>query len=150
METFESDDGDVIINLWPGEDMLEGIQQACEDHEVDTGVVVSGIGSLTKLDIHWVVPYDDFPELTSDRPKRMERVESEGAWEVGSLQGAIANGSPHLHITAYEAEDDRMVCGHLESGCIVHTLAEIVIRKIDGPELTREPNQWNISMLQER
>lgn len=150
MRSFQADDGHVILQLHPGDKALESIEEAIEEHDVDTGVVVSGIGSLSKLHIHYVVPYDEFPEFPEELDDVDEYLEEEGAWEVGSLQGAIADGEPHLHMTAFDAESGRMVAGHLEPESVVHALMEIVIRPIEGPELERQPEEMGIPMLQSR
>ena len=46
-----------------------------------------------------------------------------------SMSGIIANGEPHIHISL--SQDDKGFGGHLEEGCIILTLAEIVIVKIE-------------------
>ena len=150
MRTFEGDDGHVILQLQPGDRALESIESAIDEHDVDTGVVVSGIGSLNKLHVHYVVEYEEFPEFAEENDDVDEFLHEEGAWEIGSLQGAIADGEPHLHITAFEAESGRMLAGHLEPDSVVHALMEIVIRRIEGPELTRRPEDMDIPMLQRR
>jgi hypothetical protein len=150
MRTFQGDDGHVVVQLHPGDRALESIEDAIEEHDIDTGVVVSGIGSLNKLHVHYVVPYEGFPDLPDEDDEVDEYIHEEGAWEVGSLQGAIADGEPHLHITAFEPESDRMLAGHLEPESVVHALMEIVIRPIDGVELTRRPEEMGIPMLQRR
>lgn len=73
-----------------------------------------------------------------------------GAWEVGALQGAIVDHEPHLHLTAYEADSDRMVAGHLEPDSVVHALMEIVIQRSDGPDLVRRNNDQGIPIIEER
>lgn len=150
MRTFASDDGHVVVQLQPGDMVLESIEDAIDDHELDTGVVVSGIGSLNKLHIHYVVPYEEFPQHAENSEDVDKFLHEEGAWEIGSLQGAIADGEPHLHITAFEAGSGRMLAGHLEPESIVHALMEIVIRPINGLELTRRPEEMDIPMLQQR
>ena len=144
METFESDDGHVFLKLTPGDYALESIREACEKHEVDTGVVVSGIGTFKNLNYHYV-PTTDFPE---DRMERNEFFELDGAWEVGTIDGAIADGEPHLHIVAHNG--DRTVAGHMEEGNEVHLLGEIVIKKVEGLELTRRTEEKNTTRLQLR
>ena len=141
METFESDDGHVIVRLDRGDMALESIREACERHDVDTGAVVSGIGTFSNLNIHYV-DRTDLPEEQADRNVDMNL---EGSWEIG---GAIADGEPHLHVTGFNGE--RTVGGHLEEGCEVNVLGEFTIKKIDGLELTREPGEHNVSQLTER
>lgn len=144
MRSFESDDGYVIVRLDPDDDALVAIRDACDEHDVDTGAVVTGIGTFKRLSIHYVHTAE-FPE---DQSERNTDLDLEGAWEVTNVQGVVADGEPHLHVTAFDGE--RTVGGHLEEGCIVHVLGEFTIRKIDGLELTRRPDERNVSRLEER
>lgn len=144
MRSFESDDGHVIVRLDPDDDALRAIREACDRHEVDTGAVVTGIGTFKRLRIHYVHT-TEFPKNRSDRNTDLDL---EGAWEVTNVQGAIADGEPHLHVTAFDGE--RTVGGHLEEGCLVHVLGEITIRKIEGVALTRRPDERNVSRLERR
>nr|WP_226482814.1 DNA-binding protein [Natrinema amylolyticum] len=41
MESFESDDGHVIVRLDRGDMALESIERACEEYDVDTGAVAT-------------------------------------------------------------------------------------------------------------
>ncbi|MDS0300175.1 DNA-binding protein [Halogeometricum sp. S1BR25-6] len=134
----------MFVLLQPGDLALESITEACEKHDVDSGVVVSGIGTFRNLNFHYV-PTTDFP---AEKAKRNTFLNLDGAWEIGTIDGAIADGKPHLHLVAYNGEET--VAGHIEDGCEVHILSELVIRKIDGLELTRKPNEKNVSTLQRR
>lgn len=144
MRTYDSADGHVIVRLDPDDDALAAIRDACKRHDVDTGVVVTGIGTFKRLKIH-CVHTTAFP---ADRAERNTDLDLEGAWEMTNVQGLIANGDPHLHVTAFDGE--RTVGGRLEEGCLVHLLGEVTIRKIDGLELTRTPDDRNVSRLERR
>lgn len=144
MESFESDDGHVIVRLDRGDMALESLVDACADHDVDTGAVVSDIGTFSNLNIHYV-DRTDLPEEQADRNVDLEL---EGPWEVIDIGGVIADGEPHLHVTAFNGE--RTVGGHLEEGCEVNVLGEFTIRKIDGLSLIREPGEHNVSQLTPR
>ncbi len=144
MRTFESDDGFVVIRLDKGDLVLESIEAACEQHDVDTGAVVSGIGTLSHLHVHYLHTAD----LEAERSDRNTFFEDDGCWEISAIQGMIADGTPHLHVTAWDGETS--VAGHLEEGNVINALGEILIRKIDGLKLTRRPDQYNVSMLEER
>jgi hypothetical protein len=144
MDTFESEEGYVVVSLETGDDALESIEAACEKHDVDTGAVVSAIGTLRNLNVHYLTTDD----LTADRSERNEVLELDGCWEVSGIQGLIADGEPHLHVTADDG--DRTVAGHLEPGCEVNALAEILIRRIDDLELGRTRNEFDVSTLSER
>lgn len=131
MDSYESDDGHVIVGMEPGDLVLESLQEAIDEHDVDTGAVVSGIGTLTNFNFHYVHTND-----ISDPDARNTQVEREGAWEVTNVEGVIADGEPHLHVSAYNGEET--VGGHLEGGNEVNVLAEFTIKKIAGLSLTRE------------
>lgn len=144
MESFESDDGYVIVQMEPGDLVLESLRDAIEDHSVDTGVVVSGIGTFSNLNIHYVHTTD----LTDEQAGRNTFLELEGAWEMTNVDGIIADGEPHLHVSAFDG--DRTVGGHLEEGNEINVLGEFAIEKLDGLDLTRREGEMNISQLQER
>ncbi|ELY97716.1 PPC domain-containing DNA-binding protein [Natrialba aegyptia] len=144
MNSFESDDGHVIVRLDRGDLALESIERACTTHEVDTGAVVTGIGTFSTLNIHYV-DRTDLPDEQTDRNVSRELT---GAWEVTDINGVIANGEPHLHVTAFDG--DRTVGGHLEQGCEINVLGEITIRKLPGLELERRPNDRQILQLKRR
>jgi len=144
MESFESDDGHVIVRLDRGDMALESLVEACDNHYVDTGAVVSGIGTFSNLNIHYV-DRTDLPEKQADRNIDLGL---DGSWEVTDVGGVIADGKPHLHVTAFNGE--HTVGGHLEEGCEINVLGEFTIRKFDGLSLTREPGEHNVSQLTPR
>lgn len=110
MESVETDDRHVFVRSDRGDVALESITEASERHGIDTGVVASGIGTLKPLNVHYV-DRTDFPERSED--PTVDR-ELEGAWEVTSIDGVVADGEPHLHVTAFDGE--RTVGDHLEPG----------------------------------
>lgn len=144
MESFASD-GYLVVRLDPGDLVLESLREAIDDHGVDTGAVVSGIGTLSNFNFHYVHTTD-----ISDPDARNTMVEREGAWEVTNVEGVIADGEPHLHVSAYNGEET--VGGHLEEGNEVNVLAEFLITEAGGLELTRETGAGDlrISQLVER
>lgn len=142
METFESDDDHVLIRLDPGDLALESIREACREHDVRAGAVVSGIATFRNLNVHYV-PTPEFPD---EKSERNEFLELDGAWEVSTIDGAIADYEPHLHVTAYNG--DEMVGAHLEDGCEVHVQGEVMIRRVAGlDDVTRAPNEKNVTAL---
>ncbi|UPM44293.1 PPC domain-containing DNA-binding protein [Halocatena salina] len=144
MESFESDDGHVIVRLDRGDKALESIERACTEHDIDTGAVVTGIGTFSTLHIHYV----DRTELPDDQADRNVDLELQGAWEVTDINGIIADGEPHLHVTAFDGE--RTVGGHLEAGCEINVLGEVTIRKLPGLSLERQPDERDVSRLTRR
>lgn len=111
-----------------GEDLLKSIRKAIEDAKLDTGIVISGVGSLLKARIHMVA--------SNDFPPRDDFLDFEGPLEIVSLQGIIANGEPHLHISIVN-RDFKSFSGHLEEGCLILSICEVAILKVEDPKVIR-------------
>jgi len=115
----------VLVRFDPGELLLEGIRELLKAEDIRTGVVVSGIGTLSDCRIHQsVAGYP--PNLTT---RHQHYVELKGSYEIAAMQGIIADGEPHLHVTL--CEEERTIAGHLEDGCRVLTLAELAILRAE-------------------
>ncbi|MGB9955066.1 PPC domain-containing DNA-binding protein (plasmid) [Haloferax prahovense] len=150
MRTIEAADGHVVIQLHPDDDVLSSINSAIDEHGIDAGTVLSGIGSLKVLRTSTIVEYESFPDVPSPGEEATREIHSEMPWEVGSLQGAIVDSEPHLHIMVYNAEEDRTVAGHLHEGSITETLMEIVVQPIKGIDATRQLEEDGVPRISPR
>ncbi len=120
--------GIVIVLLRRGDLVLESLGQVAREADIHTGIVLTGIGSLTKGRIHTVV--------SNDYPPTDEFIDLEGPLEVVQYGGIIANYQPHIHISLWDRQK-RYHGGHLEEGCEVLALSEISIRRCTELRLTR-------------
>ena len=121
----------ILLRFDPGELLLEGIREFLKAEDIRTAVVVSGIGTFSDCRIHHsVAGYP--PDLLT---RHQNYIDLQGSWEIAAIQGVIADGEPHLHVTL--CEGDRTIAGHLEDGCKVLTLAELAILKADAGRLRR-------------
>jgi len=118
----------IALGIAPGEMLLETVEAAVKEHDIKNGAVVSGIGTLKVARMHHIV-HDRFPP--EDRIFLIEK-----PLEVSSISGIIADGKPHLHMTV-GYRDEWSVAGHVEPGCQVLYLAELVILKFNGLALDR-------------
>ena len=118
----------IAIGLAPGELLLESVVAAVKEHDIQNGVVVSGIATLKVAHMHHIT-HDHFPP--DDRFFTIAK-----PLEVSNISGIIADGQPHLHMTV-GYRDEWAVAGHLEPGCEVLYLAEVVILKFNGMALQR-------------
>jgi len=118
----------VVIALAPGEMLLESIREAVRKHDIRSGVVVSGIGTLKTCHMHYI-EHTDFPP--KDRFFRLAK-----PLELVSVSGVIADGEPHLHI-AVSCGDKEVWAGHLEPESEVAYLAEIAILKFNDLAMAR-------------
>lgn len=118
----------IVIGLGPGELLLESIEEAIKEHDIENGVVVSGIGTLKTCRLHYI--------LHTDFPPEDEIFTLEQPLELLSVSGIIADGEPHLH-GVVSHKDNEAQGGHIEPGCEVAYLAEIVIYKFNSLKLKR-------------
>jgi len=127
-----------ILRLDPDDYLLESIVDLVSEENVKDAVVVSGIGTLDQYRVHLVMttgfPPENRFEHWRDKPL-----------ELASISGVIANGEPHLHVVVSNSE--KAYAGHLEKGCRVLYLAEIVIIELKSMNLNRVPNAKHISRL---
>lgn len=129
MKWFESkEQGVVIVSLGHGDLLLESLRTVAREANIDTGVVMTGLGSLTAGRIHYVI--------TNIIPPRDQFLNLEGPLEVVGFSGIIAGFEPHIHISLMD-KDKTFFGGHLEEGCSILTLSEISILRLPDVKLTR-------------
>ena len=140
MESFSKNEiGQIfVLRLVPGDYILESIMDMIEKENIKDGVVISAIGTFSDCTLHMVTttgfpPVEHFEEW-KDKPL-----------ELASVQGIIADGTPHLH--AVISDKDKAYAGHLEKKCRVLYLAEIVIIEVKNLNLKRIPGEKDILKL---
>ena len=127
-----------VLRLDRGDYLLESIESFIKDKNIQNAAILSGIGTLDYCVLHMVMttglpPVNHF-EKWEDKPL-----------EIASIDGIIADGSPHLHMTV--SNHEYAYAGHLEHGCRVLYLCEIVIAEMDGFNFTRIKNKDDILEL---
>lgn len=134
------------LRLDYGEDVQQCIEAFLHENGIRTGLIMSGIGTLSKARIHVI--------STTEFPSENLFLQFEGPIEVGQIQGLVADYEPHLHMTFYIHGEDRTYAGHVEPGCTVQCLLELAIAKLEGMELTRrehpERGTWLLTSASER
>ena len=136
MKVYSSEAGGrvIVIRLNRGDLLRESIEEAIRELDVRDGTLVCGYGTLDNCNLHMINTIDEFP-AREDFP-RWENY----PLELVSMTGVIADGIPHIH--AVISDKGKAVGGHLELGCTVVYLAEIVIYEHRGLKLTRRPTDW--------
>ncbi|MBC7190263.1 DNA-binding protein [Candidatus Aerophobetes bacterium] len=119
----------IFLRLDYGDDIHKCVEEVAKKEDIQTGVVISAIGTVDKARMHSIT-HTHFPP--EDRI-----MEFEGPIEVAGIDGVIADYKPHLHFTFYNYKTGETRAGHLEPGCRNLYLCEIVILKIKGCPLTR-------------
>lgn len=129
------------LALDPGDDVLQSLRNLLRTHDVRNGAVVSGIGTLDRCRMHMVTttgmpPVEVFPEWNGV------------ALELTSMQGIVASGEPHVHMTV--STPTGAIGGHLEEGCRVLYLAELTIVAFPSADLVRVPDAGGVGRLRYR
>ena len=127
-----------VIRIDRGEYLLESIENFIREENINNAVILSAIGTIDYCVMHMVMtttlpPVDHFVKW-EDKPL-----------EITSINGIIANGTPHLHMTV--SNHEYAYAGHLEHGCRILYLCEIVIAEMDGFNFHRIRNENNILEL---
>ncbi len=129
MRYFESKQTDIVLTvLEPGDLLLESIIEVARQADIHTGMLITGIGSLSKARIHTV--------STNINPVENLYLDLEGPLEVSNFNGLITSYEPHIHISMVDPQM-KIYAGHLEPGCVILTQAEFSIRRIPDLRLCR-------------
>ena len=111
----------VLVRIAPGEDILLGLRQAVQEHNIKNGLILTGFGSCSHSHFH-VVMSNELPHQES-YPKSIQPL------DICSFNGFILDGKVHCHV---DFSDERNgFGGHLEEGTLALTFANIAIGEIE-------------------
>lgn len=119
----------ICVYMEYGDDFHECIERVAREKDIRSGAILSGVGTFDRARIHHIT-HTGFP--SDDK-----FVEIEGPVELCSVDGIIADHKPHMHCTM-ALRGDELFAGHLEPGCHVLYLAEVVIARFAGRSLVRD------------
>ena len=125
----KEENGFIALKLDHGEDFYECLKKAIVDFEIRSGFILSGIGMLRDIEIGY---FDgkDYHNQHLEEPH-----------ELVSLQGSISTkGEVIIHVHCSLAGPGHgLKGGHLHKGT-VNVINEILIKRLDGMELSRRLN----------
>ena len=130
----------VAFRLGPGCDLMKSIVEIAKKENIQSGLVLSGAGSLSQVTLRNVRLFpDEFPIMDRNRiytPKKEPL-------ELLSLSGNISKRDGeihvHCHVTISSGLDDgRAYGGHLVEGCLILSYCEVIIAEITGLEMKRD------------
>lgn len=124
------------IHLVRGDDILKSIESFIQELQIKDGAIVSGIGTVDQCVLHFVTD-------ASDAGAMKFREWNDVPLEVVGMQGIIADGKPHIHVTV--SDDTCSWSGHLEPGCRTLFLCEIVVLVFEGETMVRRPATTDLS-----
>ena len=103
------------VRLRRGADLLQSIEAFCAEHQIRAGVLLSGVGCVTKASIR--------------DAGGVNIVSIDEAMEIVSLMGTVSEKRCHLHVS-FAKEDLSVIGGHLVAGCMINTTCELVIGEL--------------------
>lgn len=98
----------MMISFRRGDYVIEELRKLFEEQGIDAALITSGIGSFDICKLHTIT--------NTGLPPEERYLKLEGPIEVGSLQGSVAGGEPHIHIVVHDVAKDELHVGHLEEG----------------------------------
>jgi predicted DNA-binding protein with PD1-like motif len=113
------------IRIPPGRDLRAALESVLAEQRVTAAFVLQGIGSLSVAQLR-LAGAKQSTELRSDL-------------EILTLAGSLSPDGAHLHITVADAQG-HVLGGHVASGCIVRTTAEVLLALLPEHRFAREPD----------
>ncbi len=100
------------LRLKPDQDLKESLKTFVTSNNIESGFILTTVGSLKQATIRFA--NQSHSKVLNEK------------FEIVSLVGTLSTSGIHLHISIADQEG-KTVGGHLDSGCIIYTTAEIVI-----------------------
>ena len=127
-----------VLRFDEGDLLLEGIREYIAKENIKEACVVSGIGTLSDCVMHMI--------MTTGYPP-VDQMEHwvNSPLEISSISGVIAGGVEHLHMVV---SDHRVAySGHLEPGCRILYVGEVVIQEYEDVNIVRRKNVHGANVL---
>jgi predicted DNA-binding protein with PD1-like motif len=122
----------VVIRMFNGEDVIQGLKDAIKEYDFDSGVILSVIGTLKEVKLHYFL----------GRSEGITHVSHSGHYELTSGDGNFySNGEEivvHLHVTL--SSPNEVFGGHLLLGSKVDATVQAVLaelKQVDIKEVFR-------------
>jgi len=118
-----------MVTFRRGDDIIEELRVLFKKEGIESALITSGIGSLDVCKLHTIT--------NTGLPPQERYFSLEGPIEVGSLQGSVAGGEPHIHVVVHDVAQDKVYVGHLEPGSRCCFRVELGLTVLDGVKTKR-------------
>jgi len=119
----------MMVSFRRGDYIVEELRELLKREGVDAALITSGIGSFDVCKMHTIA--------NTGLPPKNRYFTLEGPIEVGSLQGSVAGGEPHIHVVVDDVANDKVYLGHLEPGSRCCFCVELGLVILDGVKTKR-------------
>ncbi len=113
----------VPLRLQPGDDLRRSLEGWMGEQQEQAGCVISAVGSLSVAQLRFA--------------GAAEATTINGELEILSLSGTLSADGAHLHIAIADSSA-AVIGGHLCSGSLVRTTAELVVALLPEWRFSRE------------
>lgn len=130
----------VFARLEPGDDLIKGIRQVCEDNDISNGVILCCIGSLEQAVFTYGKVLKDPAAADTDENKLV----SDGPVSLDGAQGVICREEPggglsvHLHGVVMDNQGHTIAQDFDEEGNIVFNTVDLVIADLGVPMVRKK------------
>jgi len=128
----------VVFRFEDGKDVIESLKRVAKGHQIQSGVILSGIGMLRDFEISFY-SREKMGYVTSKFSEPVELLSFSGNISIRNNETFF-----HLHV-ALAKEDNSAIGGHLKRATVHNTL-EGVIMKLSEMKLTRDSETGILSM----
>lgn len=111
------------LRLHPHDDLLQALDRWAQANRIDAACVLTCVGSLRQA----VLRFANQPTGTP----------LHGKFEIVSLTGTLSQHGSHYHITIADSSG-RCFGGHLLTGCLIYTTAEIALAVVPNRRFIRQ------------
>ncbi|MFM7424814.1 MAG: PPC domain-containing DNA-binding protein [Elainella sp.] len=115
----------VALRLQPQQDLRLELERYIHQHQLEAACIVTCVGSLTQATIR-----------LANQPTGTVY---QGRFEIVSLTGMLSVHGSHYHI-AFADQTGQTLGGHLLTGSLIYTTAELVIGLLPQSRFRREPD----------
>ncbi len=112
----------VFVRMFPGEQVIDGLKQICQKHQIETAVILSGLGQLGSFELGFLKEKGNYLPQVFNEPHELLMLTGNV-----SLQGEKYDF--HLHAVLGNSQK-QVVGGHFIKG-VVSVTGEIILLKTD-------------------
>ena len=111
------------FRLKPGQDFMIEIRKWAREHKIKAASIISVVGSFKKVNLRYA--------------NQENGTAQEGFFEIVSMVGTFDDTSEHLHASVSNGKGETFG-GHLLTGNIVYTTADVVVAELEDAKFSRE------------
>jgi len=136
--SFGKEGNFIVFRFEDGKDVIESLKRVAKEHQVQSGVILSGIGMLRDFEISFY-SREKVNYVTHKFNEPVELLSFSGNISIRNSENFF-----HLHV-ALAREDDSAIGGHLKKATVHNTL-EGVVMKLSEIKLTRDSETGTLFM----